>query len=423
MKFILLSTILSGLLSFAAAAPIILKKRDWDYTKDKIHGVNIGGWLVLEPYITPSLFETFGDDAPVDEYHYTQQLGKEEASKRLQEHWANWITEKDFEYIANLGLNMVRIPIGYWAFELQDNDPYAQGQQAYLDKALGWAEKNGLKVWIDLHGAPGSQNGFDNSGLRDQIDWQTGSGNVDFTLNVLKEMIEKYSDSDYSDTIIGIELLNEPLGSSLNMDELKVFYSSGYELVRDQDASVPVIIQDAFQSDYYWDDFLNTEQDTNIYGVVVDHHHYQVFSTGELQRDMDTHIQTACNWGKQEGGEYHWNVCGEFSAALTDCAKWLNGLGRGARYDSSYGGGAYVGSCDDLYTYDEDYWNNGDVVKQYRQYVEAQMDAFENGKMGGWIFWCWKTESAVEWDFQRLAGLNVIPQPLDDRLYPNQCSF
>ncbi|QPG73888.1 hypothetical protein FOA43_001203 [Brettanomyces nanus] len=422
MKFLTISTVISVLVTFTVAAPIVLKKRGWDYSTETIKGVNIGGWLVLEPYITPSLFESFGSDPPVDEYHYTQQLGKDEASSRLQEHWSNWINETDFQYIANMGLNMVRIPIGYWAFELMDDDPYVQGQEDYLDQALGWCEKYGLKAWIDLHGAPGSQNGFDNSGIRDQINWQAYPENVQVTYDVLNQIASKYSNSTYSDVVIGIELLNEPLGSSLDLDQLKDFYSQGYDIVRDQ-GDIPVVIQDAFQADSYWDDTLNTDQNSSVYKVIVDHHHYQVFSTDELERDLDTHIQTVCSWGDAEGDEYHWNVCGEWSAALTDCAKWLNGASRGARYDSSYLGGDYIGSCDSLYTYDADYWTDSDVISKYRQYVEAQMDAFNHSKVSGWVFWCWKTESAVEWDFQRLAGLNIIPQPLSDRWFPNQCGY
>ena len=49
-------------------------------------------------------------------------------------------------------LNHVRIPIGYWAFEVSAGEPYVQGQLPYLEKALDWAQANGLKVIIDLHG-------------------------------------------------------------------------------------------------------------------------------------------------------------------------------------------------------------------------------------------------------------------------------
>jgi len=40
-----------------------------------------------------------------------------------------------------------------------EGDPYVQGAYAILGQALDWAQTAGLKVLIDLHGAPGSQNG------------------------------------------------------------------------------------------------------------------------------------------------------------------------------------------------------------------------------------------------------------------------
>jgi aryl-phospho-beta-D-glucosidase BglC (GH1 family) len=56
-------------------------------------------------------------------------------------------------------LNHVRIPIGYWAYDVAPGEPYIQGQHNYLLQAISWAEKYNLKVIVDLHGAPGSQNG------------------------------------------------------------------------------------------------------------------------------------------------------------------------------------------------------------------------------------------------------------------------
>lgn len=70
----------------------------------------------------------------------------------LNEHWATWITQEDFNEIAAVGLNHVRIPIGYWAISPLAGEPYVQGQLAYLDQAIGWAREAGIKVLIDLHG-------------------------------------------------------------------------------------------------------------------------------------------------------------------------------------------------------------------------------------------------------------------------------
>ena len=122
----------------------------FDYSSQKVRGVNLGGWLVLEPSITPSIFEAAGDSA-VDEWTLSQTLANEGLS-RLSAHWNAWITADDFTQIASLGLNHVRIPIGYWAINPLPSEPYVQGQLQKLDQAIGWARNSGLKVIIDLHG-------------------------------------------------------------------------------------------------------------------------------------------------------------------------------------------------------------------------------------------------------------------------------
>lgn len=412
MKF---SLSLASLVTVAMGLSIPHKRSTlWDYQNDKIQGVNLGGWFVLEAYITPSLFKTFGNNIPVDEYHFTKQLGKDSALKTLEKHWLTWYTEDDFKAIKKAGFNHVRIPIGYWAFELLDNDPYVQGQVEYLDKAIEWARNNDLKVWVDLHGAPGSQNGFDNSGLRDQIGFQS-SNNIDVTLTVLQSIFDKYGAWDYEDVISGIELLNEPLGPSADMNQLENFYKWGYDNLRSVSVN-NVIIHDAFMPFNYFDKKFTSDQ--GYWDVVVDHHHYQVFSSGELSRSIDQHIETACNWGWSAKTELHWNVAGEFSAALTDCALWLNGVGRGARWLGDYDGSSYHGLCD-AYT-SSDNWTD-DYKKNVRRYLEAQLDAFE--QTGGWIFWNWKTEDAIDWDVTKLIDAGIFPQPLSDRHYPNQCGF
>ncbi|SCU99660.1 LANO_0F03026g1_1 [Lachancea nothofagi CBS 11611] len=403
------------------------KKRFYDYQGAVLRGVNIGGWLVIEPFITPSLFESFRTQdnsdvgIPADEYHFCQTLGQEIASSRLEQHWSSWFTEQDFTNIAAAGLNFVRIPIGYWAFQTLDSDPYVKGnQEQYLDQAIQWAANNNLKVWVDLHGAAGSQNGFDNSGLRDSYAFLEDS-NLNVTKDVLKYMLDKYSQDQYLDTVVGIELINEPLGPVLDMNKLKEFYQFGYDYLRNQlGRNQIVVIHDAFQAFNYWDSSLTYSE--NDWGVVLDHHHYQVFSNAELQRPIDQKIAVACEWGSGTLSEAHWTVCGEWSAALTDCTKWLNGVGYGARYDGSFQKGddtsSYIGSCqnnEDISSWSDDRKTNT------RKFVEAQLDAFE--LRNGWVIWTYKTENSLEWDLQRLMYNGLFPQPVTDRQFPNQCGF
>lgn len=401
-------------LATAVVAATLPQKRFYDFQDTLVQGVNLGGWFVLEGYITPSLFQAFGDDVPVDEYHFAQKYGKEKASEVLEQHWATWYTEDDFKDIADAGLNTVRIPIGYWAFQTLDDDPYVQGQKKYLDQAIEWARNHNLNVWIDLHGAPGSQNGFDNSGLRDQIGYQTDE-NISLTLTVLQEIFDTYGGKDYEDVISGIEFLNEPLGPASDMNQLKNFYNWAYNNMRSVSTN-NVIIHDAFEQPNYWDHTFETEK--GFYNVVLDHHHYQVFSQDELARDIDEHIKVACEWGTSHKGENKWTVTGEWAAALTDCALWLNGVGRGARWSGDYDNSTLSNSCASYTLIDNwspEYKNN------VRKYIEAQLDAFE--LTNGWIFWNWKTENAIDWDMKALIEGGVFPQPLSDREYPNQCGY
>lgn len=90
-------------------------------------------------------------------------------------------------------------------------EPFIQGQLPYLDKAVDWAGQYGLKVIIDLHGAPGSQNGFDNSGHRvDYPTWHTQSGAVARTNAIIKTLVSKFANNPSVVPIIAP--LNEPAG-------------------------------------------------------------------------------------------------------------------------------------------------------------------------------------------------------------------
>lgn len=128
--------------------------------EEKIRGVNIGGWLVLEPWITPSLFDSANANRPqkdiVDEYTLGEKLGRDAALSILRKHWDSWVRWEDFNKIKQSGFNVVRIPVGYWAYDTFDS-PYVSGANVYIDAAIDWARSLDLKIMIDLHGAPGSQ--------------------------------------------------------------------------------------------------------------------------------------------------------------------------------------------------------------------------------------------------------------------------
>ncbi|KAF1937654.1 glucan 1,3-beta-glucosidase precursor [Clathrospora elynae] len=396
-----------SLCAAALAAPTEKRGVDFKWGSEKIRGVNIGGWLVLEPWITPSIFDGANQGRPqrdiVDEYTLDEKLGHDVALTILRKHWDSFVTWQDFNKIKQSGFNVVRIPIGYWAYDTFGS-PYVSGARDYIDAAVDWSRSLGLKIIIDLHGAPGSQNGFDNSGQRIQTPtW--GSGNtVQQTLQVLKTISQKYAQKNYQDVIIGIQLLNEPaLYNGVSLDVTKQFYRDGYGQVRDV-SDTPVILHDGFKQPNTWNAFL-TPSDNNAQNVAIDHHEYQVFSDAFVRMSPLQHQQYVCSNSETYNGADKWTFVGEWTGAMTDCAKYLNGFDRGARYDGTFPGSTKVGDCG---------WqsNLSQWPQQYkddtRRYIEAQIAAFET-KTQGWFWWNFKTESAAEWDAFQLIDAGIFP--------------
>lgn len=59
----------------------------FQWGKEKVRGVNLGGWLVLEPWITPSIFQNVDQSLGIrDEWTLTEKLGTEAAFKILEPH-------------------------------------------------------------------------------------------------------------------------------------------------------------------------------------------------------------------------------------------------------------------------------------------------------------------------------------------------
>ncbi|CAA7264787.1 unnamed protein product [Cyclocybe aegerita] len=390
------------------------------YGSQKVRGVNLGGWLVLEPWITPSLFDSTGDSRIVDEYTFGQYQDRAKALATLKKHWDSWITEADFKAIAAAGLNHVRLPIGYWAFDVSGGEPFVQGQLPYLTKAITWAQKYGLKVIIDLHGVPGSQNGYDNSGQKKSYPlWHTQQSNVDRSNAIIKRIASTYK--DMTGAVPVIAPLNEPAGYFGDdvMRVVRQYWYDSYGNIRwpyrtSRQSNTVVMIHDAFQPSSYWSNFMSWP---NWEGVIMDKHVYQVFSVAENQMTNAQHIQTACAKAADLTSNTLWTVVGEWSPAPNDCAKYLNARGVGSRYDGTYPGSTRVGSCDNLTG------SGANFTTEYktflRQFWEAQVISYE--KAQGWIQWTWKAENADEWSYQAGLKYGWIPQKPTDLKYSNIC--
>lgn len=91
---------------------------------------------------------------------------------------------------------------------IERTNPGERGVEAnhkypYLIQAVKWAGELGLSVLVDLHGAPGSQNGFDHSGLIGPVLFPSNSSNVERTLGVLKNLTEEFAKPEYGGVVMG----------------------------------------------------------------------------------------------------------------------------------------------------------------------------------------------------------------------------
>eukprot|EP01080_Neovahlkampfia_damariscottae_P006206 gene6206-10212_t len=385
-----------------------------EFSKEKIRGVNLGGWFILEPWITPSLFENQTTSNFVDEFTFCEQLGHSKAKIILEKHWNTWVTQKEIVKLSTYGINHVRIPVGHWMFDVDPSEPYVTGSLNYLKRSLKWMKESNIKVILDLHGAPGGQNGFDNSGRKDHREWACCIGkNTKRTIEILKNVTSIFSKSEYHSTIVGINLVNEPFGIDIQI--VQDFYKNAIEAIQkvSDNPNLSITISDAFQKLDVWREFKKTIDEKSLF---LDSHIYHVFDYSILNYTFDQHLKLTCNH-KMEIEKSNMIIptyIGEFSLARTDCTKWLNGYEKGSRYEGSLENTIPLGSC--VFENDHNQWSV-DYKNWMKIFFERQIDSYESG--AGWFFWNFKTENSPHWDY--LLGVKEGWIPKDFSTNTNKC--
>jgi hypothetical protein len=143
---------------------------------------------------------------------------------------------------------------------------------------------------------------------------------------------------------------------------------------------------------------------TQYLHLALETHTYLIFDQGLVSMSRDAQSEFPCRDWKNDlahsKNDFGQTMVGEFSSATNDCAKYLNGIGMGARYDGTFTTGqpAVCKNCTCNGT--EDWENWSDEYKQFlMRFIERQMDSFETGI--GWFFWNFKTENHINphWDY------------------------
>ena len=326
-----------------------------------LQGVNLGGWLILERWMTPKVFE--GTDA-IDEYTFMQTPG---AKQKLRAHQQEFIKDEDFKWMAKNGVELVRIPVGYWIF---DGDGPFIPCIGKLDWAFAAAKKYGIKVLISFHGAEGSQNGRDHSGRIGKARWYETVENRRKSVTTLRRLAERYRNEP---ALWGIQLLNEPR-TKIFQRKLKKFYNAAYrELGRVVKPGTRIVYHDAFTprmlSAAVWDD--------KRYPVLMDIHWYHFAFMFKKLMPLSWYMRFIIPW--------HGRLIHRLQRSQGIIIGEWNGIIAGEKLD----------------TFPKD--QHAGIVKQH---IDAQLKAYATAD--AWCYWNYKTEARGVWHFRSLVEDGVF---------------
>jgi glucan 1,3-beta-glucosidase len=428
-----------------------------DQKKHWIRGVNVGGWLLAERFITPYLFavnschlegnmcwypgqigmpdETMNatnictpdlctpirllqvmdgnadyhprnaqpyKDYPVDEYTLGQAFENRTLARLYMErHWETFVTFQDLVNLKNAGVTHLRVPLSYWIRgNVVAGEPYIPGGWKYFVRFAKWCrEIDGLTIWADLHGAPGSQNGFDNSGHylggSSCKGWCDSAENVERTVDIVTDIATAIKEEGLHDVVKGFGLLNEPF---LDCDEkvLRNYYTQGLDIVRTiLGNDTAVFIGDMFGA-WRFNNGWWTDEDTHQ-NTYLDSHPYHVFFEKGRAFTPRQHVAYVCRHNHEE------TVSCCYDDAPNNNTIPSTGISRimgewSAAYDSLPTAMAPFIMKTIAATGVAPHMNRTVSVERQafmRNFVEAQMVTYEaktDGVSSGWLFWNFKME-------------------------------
>jgi aryl-phospho-beta-D-glucosidase BglC (GH1 family) len=202
-----------------------------------LHGTNAGGWLVQESWMCP----TDASDQQTTISTLTSRFNAATKDSLLKIYEDNWWTTVDFDNCKNLGMNVIRLP--FWYKDLiDDNGNLKSDAWTRLDWFVSNCNSRNIYVILDLHGAPGSQQGADNSGQAGGANLWSSSANMDKTVWLWQQLATHFKGNA---AVAGYDLLNEPYGASGSTQWN--FYDRIYKAIRDIDPDHVIIIESTWE--------------------------------------------------------------------------------------------------------------------------------------------------------------------------------
>ncbi|KAJ7945441.1 Glucan 1,3-beta-glucosidase [Quillaja saponaria] len=294
------------------------------------------------------------------DYQLANGYGHSQAKDVLKRHRSSFISIEDFKFLYRHGINTVRIPVGWWiAFDPDPPPPFIGGSLEALENAFSWAEAYNIKCIIDLHAAPGSQNGMEHSASRDgTTGWPTSPDYISKTLHVIDFLASRYGTHP---ALLGIELLNEPSTATVPLDFLVSYYKQGYQIVRKYSSTAYVIICQRIGNA---DPLELYQANIGSHNIVLDLHFYNLFDTFFVNMSALDNIQYI-----YKSREAQLQALNSANGPLVFIGEWVNE------------------------------WNvTSGSQTDYQDFGRAQLEVY-NAASFGWAFWTLKNERK-HWDFE-----------------------
>ncbi|KAJ0097191.1 hypothetical protein Patl1_27297 [Pistacia atlantica] len=304
----------------------------------------------------PSVFTMIIGSGLQGEYQLTNGYGPDKAPQIMKDHWNTYITEEDFNFMSQNGINAVRIPIGWWImYDPNPPKPFVGGSLEALDNAFKWSEKYKLKVIVDLHGLRVSQNGFAHSASRDGFqEW--GSSDIQETVDIIDFLAKRYANQP---SLLAIELMNEPRSPGINLVDLKKFYKDGYDAVRKYTKDAYVIFSNRLGGDLK--ELISFSNSFSL--VVIDIHMYNLFWMG-----FD-------NMTVQQNIDYIYNNRGSDIKSVSDQGPLI-----------------FIGEWTSE-------WDVKNASKEdYQKFAKAELEVYGRASFG-WAYWAYKCDE-IHWSLK-----------------------
>ena len=293
-----------GTMDFLKANGKVLKNSYGSGDTVYLRGTNAGGYMLQEFWMTPTSYST-NADCQMDILNVlTSRFGSSAARTLVQTYEANYWTESDFDKCASMGINCIRLPLWYRNFVDENNNWYNDAFDR-VDWFVEQAGKRGIYVIIDMHGAYGSQNGSDHSGVEGGGNKQ-GASEFFFGSNAASnqekyyQMWEKIAAHFNGNPIVaGYDLLNEPFNeyrysSGYSDDYLHSLlwgvYDKAYDRIRAIDSDHVIIMEATWES---WD--LPNPSNYGWENVMYEYHNYTYSDYDNASGTQISNMQTKIN--------------------------------------------------------------------------------------------------------------------------------